>query len=189
MSSACDEEMVLQSMVENVAHSLNVECSYEPLDSLILIHVKLAADVTSLQFVEVLDLACLLTLGPMPASSEAVTKVLYQMSEEETSEVDEARHTVRDDMEAAAAVGAVVEWSTAARVFVPWRPVVYFEGVSCMAVQGAAPRKEPQRRAETHISDPVGRSSCIAHQGNFDSLNTVSSIRYVNRKHTFRRRQ
>lgn len=84
MSSACDEEMVPQSRVENVVHSLNVECSYDPLDSQILIRVKLAADVTLLQFVEVLDLACLSTLAPMPASSEVVTKVPYQMNEEET---------------------------------------------------------------------------------------------------------
>jgi len=39
-----------------------------------------------------------------------------------------------------------------------------------------------QIRVETHISDHVGRSLCIVRPGNFDSLNTVSSIRNDNVK-------
>ena len=178
--------MELQSKEENVAHSLNVECSYDPPDSQILIHVKSAADVSLHQFAEGPNLACSLKASLPIAFSLVVIKVLCQMNEGAPSYVVEARHRVKDDIEGEV---VVAEWSTAAKAFVLLRPVVYFEAVSCRAFQDVELRRVPRRRAETHISDPAGRSLCTVRQGNFDSLNTVSSVRNASVKQTFLRRQ
>ena len=175
--------MELQSKEENVAHSLNVECSYDPPDSQILIHVKSAADVSLHQFAEALNSACSLKASLPIAFSLVVIKVPCQMNERAPSYV-EVRHRVKDDIEV-----AVVEWSTAAKAFVLLRPVVYFEAVSCRAFQDVELRRVPRRRAETRISDPAGRSLCTVRQGSFDSLNTVSSVRNASVKQTFLRRQ